>query len=207
MRRGLNVKSPQRAFSQNRVNIPGMSEAIWQPLYDYQTLAAAGAATQRFFIDPVGTTGKTLADTNMELAGQIPKGQAFLITGIQVELYPGVNINTQAATATFADDIYQVYQDGLLVLQIGSKDFVTQGNLMKFAPVNRLAVGAATDGNAAANNVLYASAVGREFAIKDLVLESNQNFSVELRELAALPSGADARIGVTLNGFLYRNAQ
>lgn len=208
MKRGINVKSPRRAFNQNRVNVPGMSEAIWQPLYDYQTLAAAGANTQRFFIDPVGTGGKTLADTNMELAGQIPKGQAFLITGIQVELYPGVNIGS-AAASSFADDIYQVYQDGLLVLQIGSKDFVTQGNLMKFAPVNRLAMNSAVTETAAATtrSYLYATAAGREFAIKDLLLESNQNFSIELRELAALPSGADARIGVTLNGFLYRNAQ
>jgi len=204
MRRGLSVKSPSSAFRQNRVNLPNMSEGIWQPLYDYQTKTAAATATQRFFIDPIGTVGKTQADTNMELSGQIPKGQAFLITGIQVELYPGELVG-QATIAEFADDVYDFYKGGALKLKIGSKDYVTQGNLMKFAPVNRLGVSGSSGTTAV--NYLYACATGREFAIKDLLLESNQNFSVELLELAALPSTNDARVGVTLNGFLYRNAQ
>lgn len=202
MRRGLKVKSPNAAFRQNRVNLPNEREAIWQPLYDYQTLAAAGATSQRFFIDPIGSGGKTEADTNMELSGQIPKGQAFLVTGIQVELYPGVVI--ASAANDFADDIYDFYKGGYLTFKIGSKEFASQGNLMKFPPVNRLGVSAAT-GNA--ESYLYSVATGREFEVKDLLLESNQNFNVELNELAAMPSGNDARIGVTLNGFLYRNAQ
>lgn len=207
-KRGLTVKSPQSAFAQNRVNLAGYKEAIWQPIYDYQDLAAAGANSQRFFIDPVGTGGKTIADTNMELSGQIPKGQAFLITGIQVELYPGEVIQ-QDSVSQFADDIYDFYKGGALKLKIGSKDFITQGNLMKFPPVNRMGVDSSVSDTTAdtVHSYLYATATGREYAIKDLLLESNQNFSVELLELAAMPSGNDARVGVTLNGFLYRNAQ
>lgn len=202
--RGLTAKSPSAAFAANRVNVPGMSEAIWNPLYDYQTLAAAGANTQRFFIDPVGTSGKTLADTNMELSGQIPKGQAFLVTGVQFEIYPGVPANGTTASK-YIDDVLEVTKGGLLIFKIGSKDFITQGNLMKFPPVNRLATDSST--TVTTDRYVYATTAGREFQVKDLLLEANQNFSVELRELAALPSGADARIGVTLNGFLYRNAQ
>lgn len=203
MRRGLKSPgSPEEVLARNGVNVAGASEVIWQPFYDYQTLSAAGIASQRFFVDPVGTAGKTIADTNMDLSGQLPKGQRFVLTGIQVEILPGVAI---AATASdFADDVYDVVKGGALKLKIGSKDYVTQGNLMKFPPVNRLSTAAATG---QAETYLYCTSSGREFAIRDLALVSNQNFSVELLELAALPSGVDARIGVTLNGYLYRNAQ
>lgn len=206
--RGIRSISPEGMLKRGRVNIPGMQETIWQPLYDYQTKTAAATASQRFFIDPIGSGGKTIADTNMELSGQIPKGQVFMITGIQVELYPGVGL-AGAAASEFQDDIMAFYQDGALKLKIGSKDFVVQGNLMKFPPVNRLAVDSAVATTVAATtiNYSYACAAGREFSVAGLTLESNQNFSVELLELAALPSGQAARLGVTLNGYLGRNAQ
>lgn len=203
--------SPQSAFNRARVNIPGMSEVIWNPLYDYQTKTSAATSRQRFFQEPIGgSSGKTIVDTNMELNGQIPKGQAFVITGIQVELLPGIDVSGAALDNQFADDIYAFYQSGALKLTIGSKDWIVQGNLMKFPPTNRLAVQAATSiTNAAdtADNYVYSVAAGREFAVKDLLLESSQNFNVELIDTAALPSGVDARLGVTLNGWLYRNAQ
>lgn len=198
--RGLSTDSPASWFGRNRVNIPGMTEVIWQPLYDYQTKTAAATALQRFFLEPQGQAGKTIADTNMEIAGQIPKGQAFLCTGIQVELYPAVAIG--GTTSEFADDVYNFYNSGYLRFTIGSKDFVQQGNLMKFAPVNRLDIDAATG---EAQGYVYAAAAGREFATSGLLLESNQNFNVDLGELSAV--SADCKIGVTLNGYLGRNAQ
>lgn len=205
MKRGLPTPpSPNVAASKYRVNIPGMEEAIWNPLYDYQTKASTATSLQRFFQDPIGTNSKTVSDTNMELSGQIPKGQMFIITGIQVEFYPGVTINGTAAS-DFADDVYDFYKTGALKLNIGSKSFITQGNLMKFSPVNRLVIEAAT--TVSTDSYGYATAAGREFTVKGLMLESNQNFNVELIDTAALPSGSSARVGVTLNGWLYRNAQ
>lgn len=201
--RGLRTKSPSAAFKQNRVNVPGMEQSIWNPLYDYQTLSAAATASQRFFVDPQ-SGNKTLADTNMELSGQIPKGQMFLVTGVQVEVLPGVAINGTNASA-FYDDIYEATKDGVLIFKIGSKNFIEQGNLMKFPPVNRLFGESST--TVATDRYAYAQTGGREFQVHDLLLESNQNFSIELREINALPSGVAARIGVTLNGFQYRNAQ
>jgi hypothetical protein len=140
----------------------------------------------------------------MELNGQISKGQNFLITGIQVEIYPGQTIANAALTA-FSDDVYDVLNSGVLILRIGAKDFVRQGNLLKFPPVNRLVVDAST--GVAASSIQYASGAGREYAIADILLTSNQNFSVELRNLAALPSTVAGKVGVTLNGYLMRNAQ
>lgn len=202
--RGLMAPNVQKAIQEASVNIPGKVETIYQPLYDYQTLAATAVAQQTFFQTPVGQGGKTLADTNMELAGQLPKGQNFLITGIQVEVLPGLDVS-QATLNEFANDVYEVTKGGVLVLRIGSKEYVRQGNLMKFPPVNRLGVDAAT--GLTAESTTYAAACGREFSVVDLLLTSNQNFSVELRDLPALPSAVAGRIGITLNGYLMRNAQ
>lgn len=206
--RGLKNQSFQRAMDSSRVNLPGVVESIWQPLYDYQTLLAAGATSQAFFQVPIGQSGKTLTDTNMELAGQIPKGQTFQITGVQVELYPGVDVDA-AARNQFANDVYNFYKTGSLILRIGSKEFIRQGNLMSFPPVSRLAGDSSVTTTVAATtqSISYFSAAGREFTIEKLLLESSQNFGVTLNNLAAMPSGQNARIGVKLNGFLFRNAQ
>ncbi len=202
--RGLNRPSVQRAFATSRVNIPDAVESIYQPLYDYQTLAATAVASQSFFQVPVGQSSKTIADTNMSLAGQLPKGQTFQITGIQVEILPTGNVDHGTGT-NFGDDCYAVYKAGALVLTIGSKDYVTQGNLMKFPPINRMA-GVASTG-LVTQQIQYFTAAGREYSVADLLLESSQNFSVTILELPALPSAAAGVIGVTLNGFLFRNAQ
>lgn len=211
--RGLRIPgSPDELFQRNRVNLSQYTEAIWNPLYDYQTKTAAATTTQRFFIEPIGgSSNKTLVDTNMTLASQIPKGQAFEILGIEVDFFPGELIGqTEAASLNeFAEDVYDFYKTGSLVLTIGSKDYVYQAPLMKFPPSHRLDTTFATATTVAAEGVVYsyASAAGREFAIRGLVLESNQNFSVTLANMAALPSGVAGRVGVTLNGWLYRNAQ
>lgn len=202
--RGLMAPNVQKAIQDASVNISGKVETIYQPLYDYQTLSATAVAQQTFFQTPVGQGGKSLSDTNMELAGQLPKGQNFLITGIQVEVLPAAD-PTNATIGSFINDVYEVTKGGVLVLRIGSKEYVRQGNLMKFPPVNRIQADAAT--GLTAESTQYAAACGREFSVVDLLLTSNQNFSVELRDLPALPSGVAGRIGITLNGYLMRNAQ
>lgn len=211
MSRGLpSPGSPQSQFNANRVNLPGYSEVIWNPLYDYQTKSSSATAQQRFFLEPQGgASNKTLVDTNMTLAGQIPKGQAFLITGIEVDFFPGEDPLQEAVDNDFINDVYAFYKTGALILTIGSKDYVQQAPLMKFPPSHRLAVDAAAATTATTTTIefAYATACGREFAIRDLLLESNQNFNVTLINMPALPSAVDGRVGVTLNGFLYRNAQ
>lgn len=202
--RGLQPRSPSQIARQNRVNVPGLVGAIWQPLYDFQTYANGGVASQRFFSVPRGQGGKTEQDTNMELSGQIPKGQKFDITGIEVAFYPGGTILSAAANE-YADDIREVYQNGALDLVIGSRSFCLQAPLGKFPPTAHMEVDAAS--TAAGESISFAYPIGREYATVNMELVSNQNFSVLLTGLPALPSGVDGRIGVTLNGFLYRNAQ
>lgn len=207
--RGLSAGSPQSWFRNNRVNLSNYTDVIYNPLYDYQTKAATATQSQRFFQEPIGgPSGKTLVDTNMTLNGQIPKGQAFLITGVMIDFFPGVKISTTAVDDNFADDVYDFYKTGALVLTIGSKEWVFQAPLLKFPPVNKLFVDGATATTVAATtqNYLYSAACGRPFNIEPLLLESNQNFNVELQSTAALPSTNAGRVGVTLDGFLSRNA-
>lgn len=208
MARGLsNPPSPSELNSQYAVNVPNMSYATYEPLYDYQTKTQAATTEQRFFVDPIGTGGKTISDTNMELSGQIPAGQRFCITGIQVELYPDAAINSVTAQAAFIEDVYEFYRTGALILRIGSIEIIRQGNLMKFAPVNRLSgmAGVSTTATTTTASQVYAQAAGREYAVNKIELVANQNFSVSLFNTSALST--TARVGVTLNGWKYRNAQ
>ncbi len=199
---GLNPPlSPMQQLARNRVRDPNMVGAIAQPLYDYQTKPAA-SSQMSFFQSPNGQGTKTLVDTNMQLAGSLPQGNRFAITSIQVELYPLMDISG-ATLSEFANDIQLFYGTGVLDLSIGNKSFCTQAPLNKFPPVNHLSV--QTSSGTTAVNSTYAVPVGRTFNVVDMYLESNQAFIVTLSQMATL--SADARVGVTLNGFLYRDVQ
>lgn len=208
MQRGLQATDPKQWFKNARVNNPDAVEVIWQPLYDSIVVPAAGSNALRLFQNPIGQAGKTIADTNMELGGQIPKGQSFKCTGVEVLLLPAGAVYG-AAVPSVSNDVQEFYSGGALRVQIGSKDFVTQAPLLRFPPsVRQGGYAAINDTNASAIQTIdYSSACGREFSIVDLLLESSQNFNVTLLEVPALPSGQDAVVFVTLNGYLARNQQ
>jgi hypothetical protein len=209
--RGLKSSNPNDWFANNRVNLPNYKEVIWEPLYDSQTYPNAGASSLLFFVDQIGKNGKTLSDTNMDLDGQLPKGKAQLVTGIQVEFFSGADCyHNDAADAdyNYLDDVRAFAENGALRFRIQSKDYVRQAPLGKFPPVNRLSGMVSGSGTSANNSsIQFARPIGREFAIRDLLLESNMNFSIELIGLPALPTGIDGRIVVSLNGYSARNAQ
>jgi hypothetical protein len=203
MKRGISAPpSPAQARARYGVNVPNTSEAIWNPLYDYQAKTAAAASQQRFFQTPVGQNSKTIKDTNMTLAGNLPEGQSFLCTGLQVEYFPDIAVNGTDAS-DYIDDVLEFYKSGALRFTIGSKAWVEQGNLMKFAPVNRMGTDSST--TVGTDRYAIAFATGREFAVAGLKIPSSQNFNVELLELPA--TSTTGVIGVTLNGYLYRTAQ
>lgn len=203
MSRGLQRPlSPTAQLKRNSVRMPNMVGAIWEPLYDFQTKTAAATTQQAFFQTPIGQNNKTISDTNMKSAGQLPLGNRFAITGIQVDLFPLMDL-TGAALSEWANDVQKFYHSGALQLTIGNKDFATQAPLVKFPPVNRLCV--ETSSGTTAVNSTYAAACGREYATNELYIQANESFSVTLSNMAAI--SADARVGITLNGWLYRDAQ
>lgn len=204
-------------------------EAIRQSLYDSTSYAAAGVSQLSFFALPVGQgTGfgggaKTLSDTNMTLAGQMPANQEFLIQSLEVQFLPTtptVAADMPAAfgagaIANIVNDAYIFYRSGNLNLVIGSKSYLQEANLMRFPPKSFFDLHAAlADATTAAANlqsrVAYATAHGRPYMVQpaNLRLVSNQNFGVTLNWPEGLQAITNpARVRVILDGILYRRSQ
>lgn len=175
----------------------------------------------------VGST-KTIADTNMDSAGMLPAGKSFLVTSIEVPFYAGLsnvaNTFTPAVPAVFAaanaaavaaqiNDVATFYLSGSLKLFIGSKTYLEEAPLMRFPPKTQLALDCALATNSATAGeiaALSAKVSGRPYMVEPpIYLENNQNFVVQLNwpAVVATPSGFNARAGVILDGYLYRNSQ
>ena len=212
----------RQQLSQYVVNREGW-EGIKQSLYDFQAYPAAGSTQLNFFALPIGQGGKTQSDTNMTLAGQLPTNQEFLIQSIEVHFYPTtptVAANMPAAfgagaVAEQVNDEYIFRRSGNLELFIGSKTYLQEAPLSKFPQKAYfdLHAGVADATTAAANlqsRIAIGKACGRPYMLHpaSLLLTSNQNFAVSIN----YPEGVQAitnpaRVGVTLDGFLYRRSQ
>lgn len=204
-------------------------ESIRQSLYDSAAYAAAGTSQLSFFQNPVGQgTGfgggaKTLSDTNMTLAGNLPANQMFLIEEIEVAFEPTTPTVTAQMPAVFGaqvvaaivNDAYIFYRAGNLTLTVGSKPYLQEAPLMKFPAYSRFDLSAALSDATTANansqsRIAFGTAVGTPYVLtpNNILLVQNQNFSVTLN----WPEGVQAitnpaRVIVSLNGFLYRKAQ
>lgn len=216
---------PNKAQLANyNVNRPGW-EAIRQSLYDFTTYAAAGQTQLTFFALPVGQGGKTLSDTNMTLAGQLPANQEFLVNSIELyfrTITPAPSASTvdaavaAPALATQVNDSYLVSRTGNLTFTIGSKPYLQEAPLGRFPPKTDFELDAAVAlaTTVAADSIESRVAIGRWkgrpyiLSPADLRLISTQNFNVTLN----WPEGVqaitnNARIGVVLDGILYRRSQ
>ena len=213
---------PSRAaLSKYSVNRPGW-EAIKQSLYDFQAYQAAGVSTLTFFSTPVGGT-KTLSDTNLTLAAQLPKNQEFLVQSIEVVFHPSTPTVAAAMPSFFGaqaaqvliNDAYIFGRSGNLTLTIGSKPYLQEAPLGRFPQKARFDLSAAlADATTAAaalqTRTGFGFWTGRPYLLDPapLLLPENQNFSVSLN----WPEGAQAisnpaRIGVILDGIMYRRSQ
>jgi len=204
-------------FSQFATAIPGAKNVLRSSLYDFQTYAAAGQTSLTFFQVPVGQSGKTKADTNMEQAGSLPAGKSFLVETIELVFFPGSPVDIIATTATNtaaqADDMYQFIKSGYLELYIGSTTFLTEAPLGRFPSSTGMRIDNSITGVFTAPNMAkseYAASTGLIYRIQpELELVSNQNFNVNLNwpTAVAMPSTIAARVGVVMRGQLKRNAQ
>lgn len=196
-------------------NLANSTEAIWQPQYDYQTYATTGATSMQFFQTPVGQSGKTLADTNMVSAGQFPAPTAFLCQAVMVLFNPGSNASITGTTNAASEnwnDVVSIANSGYLQMVIGSKPYLTDAPLGKFAPnftINGAAAVALANGSTTTlqTQTGFARAAGRYYEITPFLIPQNQNFSVTLYWPTAVPITTAGRIGVILDGFYYRQSQ
>lgn len=218
---------PNRAdLARYVVNRPGW-EAIRQSLYDFQSYVAAGQTVLTFFALPqgqgVGFGGgaKTLTDTNMTLASQLPANQEFLVESVEIMFnpttptvaaqMPGANVGA-LTIPQIVNDAYIALRTGNLVFTIGSKPYLQEAPLGRFPSKAHFAVEGAAATTVAASQLtaLFPYWAGRPYFLKpaSLLLNSSQNFTVQLN----WPEGVQAitnpaRIGVILDGFLYRRSQ
>lgn len=200
------------------VNVANVMEAITQPLFSAQAYPAAGTANplQFFQSQPIGAI--TAEDTNMQLAGQLPAPQKFLIQGIGVDYISGNAVSKFGAQVANGNlnDYYAVMKRGLLTLTIGSKNYFTNTSLLQLpvrAHINGVAAVADQTTAAAASQTLIQAGFsdGDVFKPRPMLIEASQNFSVTISYpggAVAIPSAdAAARIIVWLYGTLYRPAQ
>lgn len=200
-----------------------------QSLYDSAAYAAAGVASLAFFQTPIGQGvgfgggAKTISDTNMQLAGQLPAGQMFVISSVEVLFQPTTPtvaagmpavFGAQAA-AVLVNDSYIFGRSGNLILRILAKDYLTEapiGNLPPSADfgLNAALADVSTTGASLQSRVAFANyeGVNYQLAPNNLLLVANQNFKITL----AWPEGLQAitnpaRVFVRLNGMTARLAQ
>ena len=199
------------------VNRPGQIEGIRQSLYDFQTYAAAGQTSLTFFQVPIGQSGKTKADTNMDIAGSLAAPKRFFVESIEVLFFPGSAIDTfaavAAANAAQADDVYTVAKSGYLDFFIGSKSYLSEAPIGRFPSKTGLKLISSVASNSATTGEVkseYATFGGMPYKLDPgILLVPTQNFNVTLNwpTAVALPSTVAGRIGIVLNGILYRNSQ
>lgn len=172
------------------------------------------------------------ADTNMRAAGSLPSPIHHLVTSIEIHAWPGsvstANTYTPQVVYAFiavptavqapisagaANDLNAILQGGSLNFFIGSKSYLTEASLVRFPPKARLEIDAAIASNSATTGtvaVVSAKAGGIPYTMDPpVLLTPTQNFVVQLNYPVAIatPSGFNARVGVILDGYLYRNSQ
>ncbi|MDW8259015.1 MAG: hypothetical protein RML32_06195 [Gammaproteobacteria bacterium] len=216
----------------------GAIEVIRQTLYDTVIYPAAGIAQLRFFQNPIGqglsaqpgaaTAPKSLADTNMTLAGQLPAPQGFWVQSIEVDVQPGSSSTantfalqhpgafaaTAAATVQAGDhDVNAIYTTGALVFTIGQKPYLQEAPLLVFPPKCRFELDAAIGSNSSTTGEVLKTklkAGGRPYLLDPgIAIMTSQNFDVTLfwPAVVATPSGFNAQIRVRLDGYLFRAVQ
>lgn len=209
----------------HRATVPGVQDEVYMPLYDSAAYAAAGQTSLNFFTTPIGqgaTTApgalgvKTEADTNMTNAGLLPKGNSFYCTGLEFSFIPfnlPGNTGALAITGQNTNDVYAVARSGWVRFRIQNRDYVLDGPLGVFPPLNRLAVASTPASVVTATTIVqtdYAAFAGAPYNIVPVWIESNQSFSVQVfwPAVVALPSTTNpARIFCRLRGRLIRDAQ
>lgn len=93
--------------------------------YDSNPLAVA-TLTNRFFTNPLGAGGKTLAQTNLTQAGQIPQGQNHTVRAIKVWY------RSAAAKGTAAvQDLYTMLEQTTVSIKLQNKETMGQWTLQE----------------------------------------------------------------------------
>ena len=174
---------------------------------------------------------KSAADTNLVLSSMLPAPQAFWLDGIECVIEPGgtatanlyanaestVFLAAQAAAATtIINDFNIIAKSGRLDLNIMQKNYYSESPLYRFPQraASRADMFAQTSSATTGSVVsMYPRCEGTGVRLDPgLGIATTTNFGVTLTWTTVVPttapgSGFNARIGVFLNGWLFRAAQ
>jgi hypothetical protein len=211
-----------QGLAAHRVTVPGVQDAIYNPLYDAVSYATTGILQANFFSTPIGqgttsapaaTGAKTEADTNMTNAGLLPAGNRFYCTGIEFLIFPSAPMGETAVlanTGAFWNDVYALAKSGWVRFRIQNRDYVLDAPLINFPPQARLAGVSAVATVATATTMIevnYATLAGAPYNIVPVFIQSNQAFSVQVNWPALVTVSATVRLFCRLRGQLIRDAQ
>lgn len=212
----------------NAVTINDIQDGQYGSIFDWQPYAAAGQDVMTFFQQPTGaiigaagggTRAKTLEDTNMISAGQLPAGWSMVVQEVQFRFQPAATVPVAAFGAAvahqFINDMAAVGSRGHVKFTVLRKEIIDEGPLNRFPPDTRLdGFAALSDTTTAAadraSRIGYAQWAGKPFRLNDVRLEQLQAFAVTVswpNGRVALPSAAEGRLGCFLRGFIRRVAQ
>lgn len=201
-------------------------DVIVEPRYDTNTIPLAGSLSLTYFALPIGQgqssfgaagVTKSLSDTNMDLAGQLPAGYNFRILGFRAQ--PAFNMVGSVGGAISSGDAGNWSFGGVLIFTISSKPYLR-------VPLDTIPAGVgpfgATQSNVAASTSSLAAhgwpALSNAFTIgkKPLDLSQTQNFQTTLTWPTLVPvttvkpyatATAGMIVRLYLDGFLYRPVQ
>lgn len=205
--------------------IPGLGEKRRWALYDRIVFAAAATVTgdQRFFSVQLGggTPAKTLLDTNLRQAGQLPARQALEIWDIRI--HPQLTVVTDDASIVAFHNLVDTFN----ALIYGAFFLFEQAQKtdLEIAPIAILAAGYGASGPVAESSSLVAAAgAGSGAAVLNnghpsraalwnlapmpIVILPQRSFQVTVSFPTAvvLPAGVGMNLWCHLDGILHRSA-
>lgn len=166
--------------------------------YD-EAIIAAATLTHRLFTTPLGSGGKTLDQTNLTIAGQIPQGQLLDVRAIKV-------MYTSAAAKGTAgvQDMYTLFTRTTVTIKLQNKESMGQWTLQELMGASTLV---ALTPTAAGDNIpLIQPKYHGVFPLnKKIVLAALTPFEVTINHHAApAATAANDRLKVALAGILTR---
>jgi len=174
---------------------PRDGQQLWWTYYDRAVMAAA-VLNHALFTVPLGQAGKNLSDTNLTVAGEIPKGQNFEVQFLEVKY-----IEDAAKTHAQYQNVKDMFRDSTLEFIINGKSPQLQINMA-------LLMGAAMD------SIILGAGVGDQASAKSkytgvydlpvpIILAAKTNFRVELNHSVAVNASlADDEVYISLIGRL-----
>lgn len=203
-------------YSAYNTQYPGAKETIEWVWYDTQSFVSASSVSLTFFQN--GPGGRTIDQTNMEVAGQFAAPKAFFLRaiGFWVKQRPRSVARAAATnpqTGAF-DNIAQLINTGTYSMVIGSKNYA-------IFPLHRLTAGAGANGVMTAEGATADPGAQSDYAqngvadpramftlSKPLFIAPQINFAVTITWPAAITlAGGNTDVQIFWDGDLIRPVQ